>query len=104
MSKFSELIKNSEVPVLVDFYADWCQPCKIMAPVLKSVANKYQGRLKVLKVDVDKNQKAAAKYQIRGIPTMILFHKGKILWRQSGAMPEKSLSYSIERFLPVEAK
>mgnify|MGYP001793250448 FL=1 len=91
MSSFLDLINKSEVPVLVDFYADWCGPCKYMSPVLKSVADKLDDKLKVIKVDVDKNQKASQVYQVQGIPTLILFHKGKILWRQSGAMPEQVL-------------
>ncbi len=91
MSSFSDLINKSEVPVLVDFYADWCGPCKYMSPVLKSVADKLEDKLKVVKVDVDKNQRAAQVYQVQGIPTMILFYKGEVLWRQSGAMPEQLL-------------
>ncbi|MDW7694342.1 thioredoxin [Flammeovirgaceae bacterium SG7u.111] len=103
MSKFSNLIKNSDVPVLVDFYADWCQPCKVMAPTLSKVASRLDGKLKVLKVNVDKNAAAAQKYQIRGIPTLILFHKNKILWRQSGVVPEAQLIRQLEPFLGVKA-
>ncbi len=101
MSSFSDLIYKSEVPVLVDFYADWCGPCKYMSPVLKSVADKLDDKLKVIKVDVDKNQQAAQVYQVQGIPTLILFHKGKILWRQSGAMPEQMLLQHLTPHLPA---
>lgn len=101
MSSFLDLINKSEVPVLVDFYADWCGPCKYMSPVLKSVADKLDDKLKVIKVDVDKNQKASQVYQVQGIPTLILFHKGKILWRQSGAMPEQVLLQHLTPHLPA---
>jgi thioredoxin 1 len=96
---FSELIKNSPVPVLVDFYADWCGPCKTLSPIVQQVASDLHGRVKVIKVNVDKNQSAAMKYGIKGIPTLILFREGKILWRQSGAMPKKALHDSIEKYL-----
>lgn len=96
---FSELMKNSAVPVLVDFYADWCGPCKTLSPIVQQVASDLHDRVKVIKVNVDKNQSAAMKYGIRGIPTLILFKEGKILWRQSGAMPRKALHDAIERFL-----
>lgn len=95
---FSEII-NSPTPVLVDFYADWCGPCKMMAPVLKEVANEMEGKMRVLKVDVDRNQKAAAKYGIRSIPTMILFQKGKILWRHAGAMQKPRLINTASRYI-----
>ncbi|MDH5604344.1 MAG: thioredoxin [Cyclobacteriaceae bacterium] len=83
MSKFSEII-NSDKPVLVDFYADWCGPCKMQAPILKQLSAEINGKAKILKVDVDKNQAAAAKYGIRSIPTLVLFKKGKIVWQQAG--------------------
>jgi thioredoxin 1 len=90
MSKFNELI-NSDVPVLVDFYATWCGPCKTMSPILDEVAKQVQGKAKVIKVDVDKNQQAAAAYQVRGVPTLILFKNGKQIWRQSGVVPANEL-------------
>lgn len=90
MSKFNELI-NSEVPVLVDFYATWCGPCKTMAPILDEVAKQVQGKAKVIKVDVDKNQQAAAAYQVRGVPTLILFKNGQQIWRQSGVVSANEL-------------
>lgn len=90
MSKFNELI-NSDVPVLVDFYATWCGPCKTMSPILDEVAKQVQGKAKVIKVDVDKNQQAAATYQVRGVPTLILFKNGKQIWKQSGVVPANEL-------------
>ena len=90
MSKFNELI-NSDVPVLVDFYATWCGPCKTMSPILDEVAKQVQGKAKVIKVDVDKNQQAAAAYQVRGVPTLILFKNGKQVWKQSGVVPANEL-------------
>ena len=90
MSKFNELI-NSEVPVLVDFYATWCGPCKTMSPILDDVAKQVQGKAKVIKIDVDKNQQAAAAYQVRGVPTLILFKNGKQVWKQSGVVPANEL-------------
>ena len=90
MSKFNELI-NSDMPVLVDFYATWCGPCKTMSPILDEVAKQVQGKAKVIKVDVDKNQQAAAAYQVRGVPTLILFKNGKQIWKQSGVVPANEL-------------
>ncbi len=95
---FSQLI-NSDTPVLVDFHADWCGPCKMLSPIVKQVASEMGGRVKVVKVDVDRNQAAAMKYGIRGVPTLILFKNGKILWRQSGAMPKKALLDILQRFV-----
>lgn len=90
MSKFNDLI-NSDTPVLVDFYATWCGPCKTMSPILDYVAKQVQGKAKVIKIDVDKNQQAAATYQVRGVPTLILFKNGKQIWKQSGVVPANEL-------------
>ena len=90
MSRFSEII-NQPIPVLIDFYADWCGPCKMMAPVLKQVKDNLGERVSIIKIDVDKNQELAAKYQVRGVPTLILFKNGKQLWRQSGVVQKDEI-------------
>ena len=90
MSKFSELI-NQDTPVLVDFFAEWCGPCKMLAPVLKQVKDSLGEGVSIIKIDVDKNQGLAAKYQVKGVPTMLLFKKGKQVWRQSGVLQKDDL-------------
>jgi thioredoxin 1 len=92
---FSDVI-NGETPVLVDFFAEWCAPCKMMAPILQDLKSAMGDRLTVIKVDTDRNPQVAAKYQIRGVPTMILFHKGNILWQQAGVVPLHQLKSIIE--------
>jgi thioredoxin 1 len=96
MSKFKELI-SSELPVLVDFYATWCGPCKMMNPILEDVAVKMKGQVKIVKVDVDKNPNAAEAYQVRGVPTLILFKYGKQVWRQSGVVQANQLIQIINQ-------
>ncbi|MBW3469735.1 thioredoxin [Arthrospiribacter ruber] len=93
---FSELI-DGDTPILVDFYATWCGPCKMMQPILEDTSRQLGEAVKIIKVDVDKNQLAANKYQVRGVPTLILFHKGKILWRQSGVVPAHQLTTIIRQ-------
>lgn len=90
MAGFAEKI-NSDKPTLVDFHAVWCGPCKMMEPVLKSVHQKLGDKITFLKVDIDKNPAAANAYGIRGVPTLILFHKGQIKWRQSGVVSAHAL-------------
>jgi thioredoxin 2 len=84
---FSRTINESEIPVLVDFYADWCAPCKMMAPFVDEIAAKYIGRVLVAKVDTDRAQHAARPFNIRGIPTTIVFKDGKAVGQKAGAMP-----------------
>ena len=89
-SNFNKII-DSKTPVLVDFYADWCGPCKMLAPILKQVKEEMGEVLKIVKIDVDKNTAIAAKYQVRGVPTMLLFKNGKQLWRQSGVLQKNDI-------------
>lgn len=96
MSKFNDIINGSQ-PVLVDFHATWCGPCKTMAPILEQVKREMGGKARIIKVDIDKNPEAAHKYGVRGVPTFILFKKGKQLWRQSGAIPKHMLVKAIEK-------
>jgi len=87
---FNQIIE-SEIPVLVDFFADWCGPCKMLAPILKLVKEELGDAVKIIKIDVDKNQPLAAKYQVRGVPTMLLFKNGKQVWRQSGVLQKEDI-------------
>jgi thioredoxin 1 len=90
MTSFDTLI-HSEKPVLVDFFATWCGPCQMLSPVLKQVKENLGERIKIVKVDVDKNQDVASKFQVRGVPTMLLFQDGKQLWRQSGVLTKEEI-------------
>lgn len=94
-SSFSKIV-SSESPVLVDFYADWCGPCKMLAPILEQVKQELGDSVKIVKIDVDKNQSIAAKYQVRGVPTMMLFKNGKQLWRQSGVLQKNDIVAIIQ--------
>ncbi len=94
-SSFKKII-NSKTPVLVDFFADWCGPCKMLAPILKDVKEELGDAVKIVKIDVDKNQSIAAKYQVRGVPTMLLFKNGKQVWRQSGVLQKKDIVQIIQ--------
>jgi thioredoxin 1 len=95
MGKFSEIVK-SDIPTLVDFYATWCGPCQTMHPILDELKRQLGDKIRVLKIDVDKNAEVSDKFKIRSVPTLILFKKGEILWRQSGGMDVNSLSTKIK--------
>jgi thioredoxin 1 len=98
MSSFQEII-NSEKPVLVDFFAEWCGPCKTMAPILSKVKTQIGDKASIIKVDVDKNPAAASTYQVRGVPTLILFKKGQIVWKESGVISEQQLASVIKQHI-----
>lgn len=94
MSNFDAIIQ-SQKPVLVDFFATWCGPCKMLSPVLKEVKDSLGDTISIIKIDVDKNQQISSKYQVRGVPTMILFQNGKQLWRQSGVLTKEQIIKTI---------
>jgi thioredoxin 1 len=93
-SSFVQLI-NSEKPVLIDFFATWCGPCQMLGPILKDVKDSLGERISIVKIDVDKNQEIAAHYQVRGVPTMMLFQNGQQLWRQSGVLSKEEIIQTI---------
>ncbi|HSR59100.1 MAG TPA: thioredoxin [Robiginitalea sp.] len=97
-ASFSRLI-DSDTPVLVDFFADWCAPCKTLAPILRQVKAQLGDRLKIIKIDVDRNTAIAGTYQVRGVPTLILFKGGQAVWRQSGALPAEAILQAVRPHL-----
>jgi len=97
MSKFNELI-NGKKPVLVDFFAEWCGPCKMMQPILKDVKSQLGDEATVLKIDIDKNPKVADAYSIQGVPTLIIFKEGQIKWRQSGVRQANELVSLVKKY------
>ena len=98
MSKFKDII-NGDKPVLIDFSAEWCQPCRMMPPILKEVKSQLGDQIRILKIDVDKNQAIAQKWGIRSVPTIMIFKKGKMLYSQPGVIPAPQLTEIVKRFL-----
>jgi len=96
METFESLI-SADKPVLVDFFATWCGPCKMMAPILKDVKNKMGDSIKVIKIDVDKNQRLAAQFNIQGVPTLMVFKNGQTKWRQSGVVQSGQLQQILQQ-------
>lgn len=95
---FSELI-NGDVPVLIDFYGDWCAPCRIMSPILKELKSEMGDAITVIKIDTERNPEVAIRYQVRGVPNLVLVHKGKVIWQQAGVVPMSRLKTLIEEKL-----
>ena len=100
MSAFSQMIQGP-TPVLVDFYATWCGPCRMMSPILEQVKNKVGDQVKIVKVDVDKNPAIAQQLQVRGVPTLVLFQQGSMVWSQSGVASEQQLLQILETHAAV---
>jgi thioredoxin 1 len=97
--KFKEVIQQSDEAVLVDFYADWCAPCQTMNPVLEDVVKEMEGKVKLYKLNVDRNPQVSLQFGVRSIPHYILFKKGKILWRKGGYMTKRELLQSLKGFV-----
>lgn len=95
ISNFDEEVLNSELPVLVDFWADWCGPCKMLSPLITEIAGEYDGKIKVGKVNVDEEQGLAMKYRVSSIPTLVLFKEGQAVERSVGAVPKNQIETMI---------
>jgi thioredoxin 1 len=95
-ASFNDLVKQSEQPVLVDFWAPWCGPCRVVSPVVEQIAKEYKGRLLVVKINVDEKPAISAQYGIQSIPTLMIFHRGKVLMRQSGSLPYNALKQAVD--------
>ncbi|MEJ2005767.1 MAG: thioredoxin [Cyclobacteriaceae bacterium] len=99
---FDKLI-NAEKPVLVDFSAEWCGPCQMMAPILQELKSRIGDEAKIVKVDVDKNRKLAMDYRIQGVPTLMVFQKGEMKWSQSGVVQVAQLEHVLRQYIPAKA-
>jgi len=98
METFQQIIQGDK-PVLVDFFATWCGPCKAMSPIVESIGKEMQGQVRVLKIDVDKNQAVAARYQIQAVPTFMIFKKGEVVWKRAGGADKMSIVQQLRQFM-----
>ena len=98
MESFQEII-NGDKPVLIDFHATWCAPCKAMSPIIESLGKELQGQARVLKIDIDKNPTIANQYRIQAVPTLVIIKNGEIVWRNSGGMDKASLMQQVKSFI-----
>ena len=101
---FQKVVLESPLPVIVDFWAPWCGPCRMVAPILEKIAKDQAGKLIVAKVNTDENQEWAGRYGVQGIPTMLMMKDGKIVHRQVGALPEANLRTAVDQFLELAGK
>jgi thioredoxin 1 len=99
MAETFQQIINGDKPVLIDFYATWCGPCKAMSPIVESIGKELLGQARVLKIDVDKNQALAAQYQIQAVPTFMIFKKGQVVWKQPGGADKMTMMNQLKRFI-----
>lgn len=98
METFQQII-NGEKPVLVDFYATWCGPCKAMSPIVESLGKELQGKARVLKIDVDKNQALATQFQVQAVPTFLIFKNGQVVWRKAGGTDKMTMMQQLKLFM-----
>jgi len=98
METFQQII-NGDKPVLIDFYATWCGPCKAMSPIVEALGKELQGQARVLKIDVDKNQALAAQYQIQAVPTFMIFKKGQVVWKKAGGADKMTIMSELRQYI-----
>lgn len=98
MEAFQQII-NGDKPVLIDFYATWCGPCKAMSPIVESLGKELQGKARVLKIDVDKNQALAAQYKVQAVPTFLIFKRGQVVWRKAGGVDKMTMMQQLNLFM-----